>query len=51
MKEEPEAEAKAEKAEEEHSDLLSDDSDISTDRCSYQEAILQNPGPHLIISK
>lgn len=51
VKEEPEAEAKAEKAEEEDSDLESDDSDTSAGRCSYQEAILQNPGPHLIISK
>ncbi|KAL3982265.1 hypothetical protein ACH3XW_46500 [Acanthocheilonema viteae] len=50
VKEEPEAEAKAEKAGED-SDLESDDSDISAGRCSYQEAILQNPGPHLKISK
>ncbi|CAG9533021.1 unnamed protein product [Cercopithifilaria johnstoni] len=41
VKEEPEAEAKAEKAEEENSDLESYDSDISADRCSYQEAILR----------
>ncbi|VDP13127.1 unnamed protein product [Onchocerca flexuosa] len=47
VKEEAEAEAKAEKAEE----LESDDSDASAGRCSYQEAIQQNPGPHLIISK
>uniref|UniRef100_A0A8R1XVW0 PH and SEC7 domain-containing protein 3 n=1 Tax=Onchocerca volvulus TaxID=6282 RepID=A0A8R1XVW0_ONCVO len=47
VKEEAEAEAKAEKAEE----LESDDSDASAGRCSYQEAILQNPGPHLIKSK
>ncbi|EFO25761.2 hypothetical protein LOAG_02722 [Loa loa] len=51
VKEEPEAEAKAEKAEEEDSDLESNDSDKSAGRCSYQEAILQNPGPHLLISK
>uniref|UniRef100_A0A0R3RV68 SEC7 domain-containing protein n=1 Tax=Elaeophora elaphi TaxID=1147741 RepID=A0A0R3RV68_9BILA len=50
VKEEPEAEAKAEKAEED-SDLESDDSGTSAGRCSYQEAILQNPGPHLIMSK
>ncbi|MCP9265947.1 PH and SEC7 domain-containing protein 3 [Dirofilaria immitis] len=47
VREEPEAEAKAEKAEE----LESNDSDTNASRCSYQEAILQNPGPHLTISK
>lgn len=44
VKEEPEAEGKAEKAKEEYPDLESDDSEISVSRCSYQEAILQNPG-------
>ncbi|KAM3726136.1 PH and SEC7 domain-containing protein [Dirofilaria immitis] len=39
VREEPEAEAKAEKAEE----LESNDSDTNASRCSYQEAILQNP--------
>ncbi|KAK6110576.1 hypothetical protein QQG55_40300 [Brugia pahangi] len=51
VKEEPEAEARAEKAEEEDSDPESGGSGTSTDRCSYQEAILHNPGPHLLISK
>lgn len=47
VKEEPEAEARAEKAEEEDSEVESDESDISAGRCSYQEAILQSPGSHL----
>ncbi|VDN01056.1 unnamed protein product [Thelazia callipaeda] len=51
VEEEPEAEAKAEKAEAEDSDLESINSDTSTSRYSYQEAILQNPGSSLVLSK
>lgn len=45
VKEESEAEIKAEKAEGEDSDQESDNSNASLGRCSYQEAILLNPGP------